>query len=60
MPHVMRSALHLENQQSVVFPVIAGLDDILSKLQQTILIGLFVANSKFLSARAIVYTNFPD
>ena len=60
MPHVMRSALHLENQESVVFPVVADLEDILSKLQQTTLIGLFLANSKFPSAKAIIYTNFPD
>ena len=60
MPHVMRLALHLENQQSVVFSATADLEDILSKLKHTTLTGWFVANSKFPSARAITYTNFPD
>ena len=60
MPHVMRLALHLENQQSVVFSATADLEDILSKQKHTTLTGWFVANSKFPSARAITYTNFPD
>ena len=56
----MRLALHLENQQSVVFSANADLEDILSKQKHTSLTGWFVANSKFPSARAITYTNFPD
>ena len=57
MPHVMRLALHLGNQQSVVFSATADLEDILSKQRHTTLTGWFVANSKFPNARAITYTN---
>ena len=37
----MRLALHLENQQSVVFSATADLEDILSKLKHTTLTGWF-------------------
>ena len=45
MLHVMRLALHLENQQSVVFSANVDLEDILSKQRHTTLTGWFVANS---------------
>ena len=47
----MRLALHLENQQSVVFSATADLEDILSKQKHTTLTGWFVANRLFPSAR---------
>ena len=51
-PHVMRLALHLENQQSVVFGDHSDIPDILSVEKHPTLTGWFVANLKFRSARS--------
>ena len=53
LPHVMRLALHLGNQQSVVFRE-------LSVEKHSTLTGWFLANQKFPSARAISYLEFPE
>ena len=60
LPHVIRLALHLEDQQSVFFSENAAIEDVLSRQRDTTLTGWFVANRKFASARDITYTNFPD
>ena len=60
LPHVLRLALHLENQQPVYFPEQAELDDVLSRQRHTTLPGWFVANQEFHCAREVTYTNFPD
>ena len=60
LPHVLRLAVHLENQQPVYFSEQAELKDVLSKQRDTTLTGWFVANQSFHSAREITYTNFPD
>ena len=60
LPHVLRLALHLENQQPVYFPEQAELDDVLSRQRHTTLTGWFIANQEFHCAREITYTNFPD
>ena len=54
------AALHLEDQQPVVFAESADLEDVLSRQRLTTLTGWFVANRKFASARELTYTNFPD
>ena len=59
-PHVMRLALHLENQQSVVFGDHSDISDILSVEKHSILTGWFVANLKFTSARSLSYLDFPE
>ena len=53
LPHVLRLALHLENQQ-------AELDDVLSRQRNTTLTGWFVANQEFHCVREVTYTNFHD
>ena len=55
LPHVIRLALHLEDQQPVVFAESADLEDVLSRQRHTTLTGWFVAN-----ARDLTSTNFPD
>ena len=60
LPHVMRLALHLENQQSVVFSEHSDLENVLSRQKHTTLTGWFIANQRFPSSRDITYTNFPD
>ena len=60
LPHVIRLALYLEDQQSVVFAENAAIEGVLSRQRDTTLTGWFVANRKFASARDITYTNFPD
>ena len=55
----MRLALHLENQQSVVFSADADLEDVLSRQKHTTLTAWFVANQKFPNALELSYTNFP-
>ena len=60
LPHVLRLALHLENQQPVYFPEQAELDDVLSRQRHTTLTGWFVANQAFHCAREVTYTNFPN
>ena len=60
LPHVMRLALHLENQQSVVFRDDADIEAVLSVDKQSTLTGWFLANQKFPSARAISYLDFPE
>ena len=59
-PHVMRLALHLENQQSVVFGDHPDILDILSIERHSTLTGWFVANLKFLSARSLSYLDIPE
>ena len=59
-PHVMRLALHLENQQSVVFGKHSDIPDILSVEKHSTLTGWFVANLKFPSARSLSYLHFPE
>ena len=59
-PHVMRLALHLENQQSVVFGDHSDIPDILSVEKHSTLTGWFVANLKFPSARSLSYLDFPE
>ena len=59
-PHVMRLALHLENEQSVVFSADADLEDVLSRQKHTTLTAWFIANQKFPNALELSYTNFPD
>ena len=49
----MRLALHLENQQSVVFGDHSDIPDILSDEKHSTLTGWFVANLKFPSARSL-------
>ena len=46
-PHVMRLALHLENQQSVVFLDHADIEGVLSVEKHSTLTGWFLANQKF-------------
>ena len=60
LPHVLRLALHLKNQQPVYFPEQVELDDVLSRQRHTTLTGWFVANQEFHCAREVTYTNFPD
>ena len=60
LPHVMRLALHLENQQSVVFRDDADIEGVLSVEKNSTLTGWFLANQKFPSARAISYLEFPE
>ena len=60
LPHVIRLALHLEDQQPVVFAESADLEDVFIRQKHTTLTGWFVANRKFASARDLTYTNFPD
>ena len=60
LPHVMRLALHLENQQSVVFSEHSDLENVLSRQKHTTLTGWFIANQRFPSSRDITYTTFPD
>ena len=60
LPHVMRLALHLEDQQPVVFAESSSIEDVLSRQRHTTLTGWFVANRKFANARDLTYTNFPD
>ena len=59
LPHVIRLALHLEDQQPLVFAENAAIEDVLSRQRHTTLTGWFVANRKFASARDLTYTNFP-
>ena len=56
----MRLALHLENQQSVVFRDDADIEGVLSVEKHSTLTGWFLANQKFPSARAISYLEFPE
>ena len=58
-PRVMRLALHLENQQSVVFGDHSDIPDILSVEKHSTLTGWFVANLKFPSAGSLSYLDFP-
>ena len=60
LPHVMRLALYLENQQSVVFRDDADIEGVLSVEKHSTLTGWFLANQKFPSARAISYLEFPE
>ena len=59
-PHVMRLALHLENQQSVMFSADAELEDVMSRQEHTTLTAWFVANQKSPTALELSYTDFPD
>ena len=56
----MRLALHLENQQFVVFSADVDLEDVLSRQKHTTLTAWFVANQKFPTALELSYTDFPD
>ena len=60
LPHVMRLALHLENQQSVVLRDDADIEAVLSVDKHSTLTGKFLANQKFPSAGAISYLDFPE
>ena len=60
LPHVMRLALHLEHHQPVVFTGDSDLQEVLRRQRDTTLTGWFLANQKYLSARKLTYTNFPD
>ena len=56
----MRLALHLENQQSVVFGDHSDIQDTLSNEKHSTLTGWFVANRKFPSPPVISYLKFPE
>ena len=56
----MRLALHLENQQSVVFRDDDDIEAVLSVDKHSTLTGWFLANQGFQSARAISYLDFPE
>ena len=56
LPHAIRLALHLEDQQPIVFAENPDLEDVLSRQRHTTLTGWFVAKS----ARDLTYTNFSD
>ena len=60
LPHVMRLALHLDHHQPVVFTGDSDLLEVLRRQRDTTLTGWFLANQKYLSARKLTYTNFPD
>ena len=60
LPHVMRLALHLENQQSVVFRDDDDTEAVLSVDKHSTLTGWFLANQEFQSARAISYLDSPE
>ena len=60
LPHLLRLAVHLENQQPVYFSEQVKLKDVLSKQRDTNLPGWFVAKQSFHRAREITYKNFPD
>ena len=56
----MRLALHLENDQSVVFGDHSDNPSILSVEKHSTLTGWFAANLKFLSIRSLSYLDFPE
>ena len=56
----MRLALHLENQQSVVFGDFSDIQYFLSNEKHSTLTGWFVSHRKFQSARVITYLNFTE
>ena len=56
----MRLALHLENDQSVVFGEHSDNPSILSVEKHSTLTGWFAANLKFLSIRSLSYLDFPE
>ena len=58
--HMMRLALHLENQQSVVFGDHSDIPDVLSVEKHSTLTGWSVANHEFPSARSLSYLDFPE
>ena len=60
LQHVIKLALHLEDQQPVVLTENVDQEDVLSRQRHTTLTGWFVANRKFESARDLTNTNFPD
>ena len=58
--HVIRLALHLKDQQPIVFAENVVLEDVLSRQRHTTLTGWFVGNLIFASARDLTHTNFTD
>ena len=56
----MRLAPHLEHHQPVVFTGESDLQEVHRRQRDTTITGWFLANQKYLSARKLTYTNFPD
>ena len=57
LPHVMRLALHL---QPALFTGDSDLQEDLRRQRDTTFTGWILANQKYLSARKLTYSNFPD